>query len=52
MKPKNLLINFAIVLLAVGLVLGGAFLDRQFHFGFLDRFSSSSNASSPGTTVV
>ena len=52
MKPKNLLINFAIVLLAVGLVLGGAFLDRQFHFGFLDRFSSPSGISSPGTTVV
>ena len=52
MKPKNFLINFAIVLLAVGLVLGGAFLDRQFHFGFLDRFSSSSDISPSEALVV
>ena len=52
MKPKNFLINFAIALLAIGLVLGGAFLDRQFHFGFLDRFSSSSDISSSGASVV
>ncbi|MBP8590845.1 trypsin-like peptidase domain-containing protein [Candidatus Shapirobacteria bacterium] len=52
MRPKNFLINFAIVLLAVGLVLGGALLDRQFHFGFLDRFTAATSLPSNSPAVV